>query len=89
MGDRVCSLVDDFPGLTEGELGTVVGFGYWGDPVVEWDEYNSQRHDADGMTKSGHGWFINKSEICFADPEDFGDLPEFDGSDVSKFLFDL
>ena len=75
INDRVCSLFNDFPGLRKGEYGTVVRISDYGDPIIHWDEFNEHRHNADGDTPQGHGWFINKSEIKFAEPNDLGELP--------------
>lgn len=75
INDRVCSLFDDFPGLRKGEYGTVVRITEYGNIIVHWDEFNKHRHDADGDTPEGHGWFIDASQIKFAEPNDLGELP--------------
>lgn len=89
IGDRVGSKINDCPGLEFGERGTIVGYDCWDSPIVEWDEYNPNRHDADGLTKDGHGWFVpcDYLELIF-DDHDLGQLPEASPADI-KFLFDM
>lgn len=90
IGDRVRSKTNDFPGLKIGEYGTVIGYDVWDEPVVEWDEFNKDRHDCDGLTKEGHGWFMSSRHLELVyDCRDLGQLPESDGSVMTKFLFDM
>ena len=89
IGDRVRAKINDVPGLRIGEYGTIVSFGVWDDAVVEWDEYNPDRHDADGLTKDGHGWFVSGNYLeLILDDRDLGQLPEASPADI-KFLFDM
>ena len=87
LGDRVMSTVEDFPGLEEGELGTVVKIDDFGAPVISWDEYNDVRHSADGAVAKGHGWFVDNEMICHASPTDLGELPE--NRDLDSLLFNM
>lgn len=84
VGDRVCSIVDDSPGLKIGECGSVIKILESGDPYIHWDEYNRYRHDGYGDVPQGHGWFVGKKSIKMAEAPDLGELPE--DSDI-KFLF--
>lgn len=85
VGDRVISLVGDFPGLEEGELGTIVEFDDFGEPIIRWDRYNDVRHNADGVVTSGHGWFVDRCMICHVEPPDLGEFPE--NNSLNDFLF--
>ena len=74
-GDRVISLIDDFPGLELGECGTYVGTDVYGNYLnIRWDKFNDKRHDGDGEVETGHGWFVDRSSVqCVV--EDLGELP--------------
>ena len=89
IGDRVRSVEDHGPALRIGETGTVIGTDFWGDPLVQWDEYHPDKHSSDGEVPDGHGWFIGEGwieriEIC----SDLGELPTVGHTDMTKFLFD-
>ena len=88
VNDRVVAVKGDFPGLKKGETGTVVGYDYWGLPIIDWDDFNSDRHDCDGMVKSGHGWYIDTTYIRHVSPKDLGELPSLEVIDT-KFLFGM
>lgn len=87
VGDRVQSIIEDFPGLEIGEYGTVVKIREDGIPIIKWDKFCDARHDADGSIPNGHGWFIlnDSIELVRGQVEDLGKLPE--NNDI-KFLFD-
>lgn len=86
VGDRVVSILEDFPGLKKGEYGTVVKISEDGMPIIKWDEFCGSRHDADGSILYGHGWFVSNDyiELVIGQVEDLGRLPE--DNDI-KFLF--
>lgn len=86
--DRVVAVKGDDLGLKIGETGTVVGHDYWGCPIVAWDDFNSARHDSDGMVRSGHGWYIDTTYIRHVSPKDLGELPSLEVIDT-KFLFGM
>ena len=86
VGDRVQSIINDSPGLKNGEYGTVIKILDSGDPYVRWDEYNMHRHDGYGDMPNGHGWFVGKRCIKIAEAPDLGELPK--DNDI-KFLFDM
>lgn len=89
IGDRVRAKFSDCPGLEVGECGTVVGFSALDDAVVEWDEFNPERHNADGLTSEGHGWYTHDDMLEFAYLDfDLGEFPEAD-SEGMKLLFDI
>lgn len=89
VGDRVKSLIDDTPGLYYGEFGRIIKLRKCNTPVIEWDEYNPERHTCDGMVAAGHGWYVyHNSQIELVHQyEDFGNIERSD-FDMTKFLFD-
>lgn len=90
VGDRVRSLFDDYPGLDYGEYGTVVKIRKMNTPVIEWDEFNPERHDCDGKVRKGHGWYVyENSQIELIHPcQDLGDICGAH-MDVNKFIFGM
>lgn len=78
IGDRVRSLIGDEGGLYKGETGTVIDVQGDGIPIVRWDEFNPVRHNADGITDQGHGWFIFRYDAVelVEEADDLGELPE-------------
>lgn len=86
VGDRVVSILEDYPGLEKGEYGTVVKVRNDGVPIIKWDKFCESRHDADGSIPQGHGWFVLNDfiELAKGQVEDLGKLPE--DNDI-KFLF--
>lgn len=89
VGDRVRSLLCDYPGLDYGECGTIIKLRECTTPVIEWDEFNPERHNCDGLVMNGHGWFVYKnSQIeLIHQYEDLGEICDTH-MDISKFLFD-
>lgn len=89
VGDEVRSLLDDYPGLNYGECGTIIKLRKQNTPVIEWHEFNPERHSCDGLVMNGHGWFVYEdSQIeLIRRCEDLGDICDTH-MDVSKFLFD-
>lgn len=87
VGDRVVSMLKDGDGLMEGELGTVINTNGFC-PIIRWDDFNPNRHDAEGLTEKGHGWYIfDTDDIEFVnDVEDLGDIPEVDIGSVDVLL---
>ena len=88
VGDRVKSLINDPPGLKKGELGTIIKEDDYGDPMIEWDEYNEHRHDGDGSIKDGHGWYIGTKWIELAAAKDLGEFEHSEAGNITNFLFD-
>lgn len=89
IGDRVRAVIDRSAGLNNGELGTVIGWDVWNEPLIYWDEFNPERHSSYGNVSDGHGWFIGKDWIELVEEcSDLGELPEIEAPDMTKFLFD-
>lgn len=86
VGDRVVSLYEDFPGLEEGEYGTVVKVSTDNSLIIKWDKFSKEKHDCWGEVPQGYGWFVSEDFIDLVEEqaEDLGELPE--NSDI-KFLF--
>ena len=76
VGDRVVSLIDD-SALFVGETGVVVKTQGRRPPVIEWDEFNPERHDSDGLVPNGHGWYIFDNNHITLDMSPKEDLGEF------------
>ena len=89
VGDRVRSLLNDYPGLSADECGTIVKLRKANTPVIEWDKFNRERHDCGGLVTNGHGWYVysNSHIELIHQCEDLGDICDTH-MDVSKFLFD-
>ena len=90
IGDRVRSLISDADALHYGELGRVIEVQQFGIPIVRWDDFNPNRHNADRKTENGHGWFIFKLSAVelVEEIEDLGDLPKAN-IDAKDILFGL
>ena len=86
VGDRVQSIIEDYPGLQKGEYGTVTKIRTDGMLIIKWDEFCESRHDADGSIPYGHGWFVSNGciKLVVGQVEDLGEPPE---DNNIKFLF--
>ena len=67
--------VDKYGGQTPGECGTFSRYyEKVNRAVIEWDEYEPQRHTADGTVTAGHGWWVPTVLLELAEVFDFGDF---------------
>lgn len=88
VGDRV-RCIHGYSGVRKWELGVVQritggGSGFC-DISVKWDEFNSYRHNNDGLCERGHGWMVSASDLELVyEVIDLGNLPAPD--DVSELF---
>lgn len=67
--------VDKYGGPYPDECGTFLRYNKFNKKaVIEWDEYVTTRHNADGTVTSGHGWWVPTPLLELAEQIDFGDI---------------